>query len=81
MVEKTRSLSQNQLTELPPQIETLTKLRILYLNNNQLTTIPAGIQHIQSLRLLSLDNNPLQPSGEQWGTQELELHFGDRVCI
>jgi hypothetical protein len=57
--QKSLSLSNKGLTELPPEIGQLTELRSLYLNNNQLTRLPSELFMLPNLRRLSLRNNQI----------------------
>lgn len=49
-------LSNNELTTLPPEIGTLTRLEELWLNGNPLVTLPAELQGCVNLRVLDLHN-------------------------
>jgi internalin A len=52
-------LSDLNLSELPPEIASLTTLHTLVLGNNQLTTLPPAIAPLAALRELRLGNNQL----------------------
>ncbi|MEH2138221.1 COR domain-containing protein [Nostoc sp.] len=53
------SLSNNQLSSLPPEISQLSSLTELSLSNNQLSSLPPEISQLSSLTELSLSNNQL----------------------
>ncbi|MEH2352218.1 leucine-rich repeat domain-containing protein [Nostoc sp.] len=71
-------LSNNQLTELPEAIASLTGLQELYLDNNQLTELPEAIASLTGLQQLDLHNNQLTQLPEAiaslTGLQRLDLH-------
>ncbi|MCK4934851.1 MAG: leucine-rich repeat domain-containing protein, partial [Simkaniaceae bacterium] len=52
-------LSNNQLTDLPPEIGNLKLLKFLYLQNNQITAIPREIGALHNLKRLNLNNNQI----------------------
>lgn len=53
-------LSNNNLTELPPQVLQFNNLHSLYLNNNKLKTLPEGIKSLKQLKLIDLTGNPIR---------------------
>jgi Leucine-rich repeat (LRR) protein len=53
-------LSNNQLSELPPEIGNLVNLRVLYLQDNQLTRLPPEIGKLVNLQWLYIFGNPLK---------------------
>ena len=52
-------LSGMNLTELPPEIATLTNLTTLYLSDNNLTALPEAIATLTNLTTLNLSGNRL----------------------
>ena len=50
-------LYNNHLSEVPKEMEKLTKLRWLFLDSNQLTNLK-GLENLTQLKTLSLDGNP-----------------------
>ena len=56
---ETLDLSQNQLTELPPEICKLISLKTLDLGGNQLTTLPPEIGQLRRLQKVNLSENSL----------------------
>jgi len=50
----------NQLTNLPPEIGSLKRLRLLDVSNNRLRSVPSEIAELQDLSELVLTGNPLQ---------------------
>lgn len=57
---KTLNLTGFELTELPPELFTLTWLEELFLSLNELTTVPAEIKNLKNLTSLTLNKNSLQ---------------------
>jgi len=57
-----------QLTELPKEIEKLTKLTGLYLSNNELNSLPPEIGKLTRLQKLYLDHNKLTSIPSQIGS-------------
>jgi len=53
------NLTNNELTQIPPEIGQLQQLHSLFLFNNKLTQIPPEIGQLQQLRTLSLSYNQL----------------------
>ncbi|MGF2034754.1 MAG: COR domain-containing protein [Nostoc sp. CmiVER01] len=53
------SLSNNQLSSLPPEISQLSNLKRLYLENNNLSSLPPEISQLSNLKRLSLHKNQL----------------------
>ncbi|GMJ08900.1 hypothetical protein like AT2G30105 [Hibiscus trionum] len=51
------SITQNQLTTLPPALGSLTSIRQLHVANNKLTTLPNEIGLLTQLEVLKVDNN------------------------
>lgn len=52
-------LSNNQLSNLPDQLDTLVNLRILFLTNNHFETIPAVLARCPKLEMISFKSNRL----------------------
>ncbi|HLZ80379.1 MAG TPA: COR domain-containing protein [Ktedonobacteraceae bacterium] len=52
-------LSNNDLTQLPPEIRHLINLEWLYLNHNKLSQLPTEVGQLANLRHLSLQSNQL----------------------
>lgn len=52
-------LSNNNLTELPPQVVQFNNLKSLYLNYNQLKTLPENIKSLKQLKAIDLTGNPI----------------------
>jgi Leucine-rich repeat (LRR) protein len=77
-------LSYNKITYIPPEIENL-PLHILKLCGNQLTSLHSNIKNLNTLTLLDLrGNNHIIQKGSvetEWGHDELNQHFGDRVVF
>lgn len=70
----TLNLSDNQLKELPPEIENLTELECLVLRNNQLTELPVEIGNLSKLQSLSATHNLLRSLPKEIrNLQELKL--------
>lgn len=71
-------LSRLRLTELPPEIGRLTRLRILNLDWNQLTAVPDSLRELTQLQKLSLTGNRLTdvPDWLRELTQLQELGLG-----
>lgn len=57
-------LSNNQLTELPDDLDRLLNMRILFLSNNQFTSIPAVLARCPKLEMISFKSNQLAQVGE-----------------
>jgi len=57
-------LSNNQLTELPDELETLLNMRILFLSNNDFAQIPAVLARCPKLEMISFKSNRLTSVGE-----------------
>ncbi len=55
----TLDLSNQDFTELPPEIGGLTGLKVLDLRNNELTSLPPEIGGLTALKVLRLDDNEL----------------------
>lgn len=53
------NLSRLGLTEIPPEIGSLSRLRWLTLDHNQLISLPSEIGKLHDLRILDLSNNQL----------------------
>jgi len=51
------SITDNQLTKVPKNLEKLTKLETLYLNDNQLTDVKR-LEKLNQLKFLNLEKNP-----------------------
>jgi Leucine-rich repeat (LRR) protein len=73
------SFSENQLTELPQSIGTLTNLKELYLNDNQLTVLPNSISNLTNLEYLVLNDNQLTELPDSIGnlTKLKGIYLGD----
>ena len=69
------NLRHNQITEIPKEIQYLTKLQILNLRHNQITEIPKEIQYLTKLQILNLSNNQITeiPKEIQYLTQLQQL--------
>ncbi|MBF0521143.1 MAG: leucine-rich repeat domain-containing protein, partial [Nitrospirae bacterium] len=52
-------LNNNNLTELPSEIENLTKLKTLWINENLLTSLPAGLEKLTKLQTLWINGTLL----------------------
>ena len=52
-------LSNNQLTDLPDELETLVNMRILFLSNNHFEHIPAVLARCPKLEMISFKSNRL----------------------
>ncbi len=68
--------SDNQLTSLPNEISTFSKLTKLYLHNNQLTKLPEELIKLTNLTTISIYNNPnltLTDNQNKW-LEELETN-------
>lgn len=52
-------LADSKLSQLPPEVQTLTSLKRLDLSSNQLKTLPDGLSALTQLNILWLDGNPL----------------------
>ncbi len=50
----------NQLTELPAELELLAQLKILDASNNAVRELPAGLGYMASLQRLKVDGNPIK---------------------
>jgi len=71
-------LSDNNLSNLPPEIGELKKLILLNLCDNQLTTLPSRIGRITTIKKLYLNGNPLElPLSElvKQGTEEIQSYY------
>ena len=56
---KKLSLSENNITEIPPEIGKFTNLRVLILSSNKLKTLPPEIGKLTNLEMLYLDQNKI----------------------
>ncbi len=54
------NLSEQQLTEIPPQIYQLDQLQELYIQRNQITTIPDEIIRLKELKKIDLSQNRIK---------------------
>jgi hypothetical protein len=52
-------LTNNQLTDIPPELSDMSGLLYLHLENNQLTSIPPELGNLTELETLHLENNEL----------------------
>lgn len=57
-------LSNNQLTDLPDELENLVNMRILFLSNNDFEQIPAVLARCPKLEMISFKSNRLVRVGE-----------------
>jgi hypothetical protein len=57
-------LSNNQLAELPDDLDRLVNMRILFLSNNQFTSIPDVLARCPKLEMISFKSNQLVHVGE-----------------
>jgi hypothetical protein len=57
-------LSNNQLTDLPDELETLVNMRILFLSNNHFDQIPAVVSRCPKLEMISFKSNFLTSVAE-----------------
>ena len=57
-------LSNNQLTDLPDELDTLVNMRILFLSNNNFEHIPAVVARCPKLEMISFKSNRLTSVGE-----------------
>lgn len=71
-------LSGMELTELPPEIGTLTNLVVLYIDSNQLKTLPKEIGNLHNLRWLDATQNQLKKLPPELGklTNLKQLRLG-----
>jgi Leucine-rich repeat (LRR) protein len=53
-------LSRKRLTQLPPELLTLRRLKVLYIRNNFLSTLPDELGNLDNLQQLFAQNNRLQ---------------------
>jgi len=58
-------LSNQGLTEVPPEIWEMHELIKLDLGHNQIKSIPAAIRQLQKLEILQLQNNPLESIADE----------------
>lgn len=54
------NVSNNELTELPPDVDKLVNLEVLVLSTNRLTKLPPQISSLRKLRELDLEENELE---------------------
>jgi Leucine-rich repeat (LRR) protein len=78
--EKTElDLSDNQLSELPPEIGQLTKLTQLDLSGNQLSELPPEIVQLTKLTTLDLSGNQLGELPPEKSTSKLSLKISEQT--
>lgn len=53
-------LSNNQLSELPDDLERLHKLKILFCSNNQFTRLPAMLSRCPKLEMIGFKSNKIE---------------------
>ena len=74
-------LMNNQLTEVPKDLEKLAKLRSLWLKNNRLTDVK-GLEKLAQLKGLRLDSNQLTSvKGLENLTQLEKLNLNDNPAL
>lgn len=67
------------LTDLPPEIGSLSNLELLFLNDNLLNSLPPEIGNLSNLQLLVLNNNQLSSVPHEFSRLEnlQELHLSN----
>ncbi len=64
------------ISQLPADINRLTKLEVLHLNSNQLTEVPSGLEKLTGIQYLELGYNQIKTLPASLVNMKIKTYFG-----